>query len=77
MLNSPLHEQSNQRATVIPLKQESLMLDMLEFSNCLIVRDFNKSTFSEPEEEISDFLAGHHGISNLDYDNGDISLDDD
>ncbi|MFM5979651.1 MAG: DUF3134 domain-containing protein [Sphaerospermopsis kisseleviana] len=79
MLNSPLNEQPrNQRATVIPLKQKSSMLDWLQSSGRLIARDFNESTFSEHEEEISDFLAGEDGIGDLDYDDdGDISIDED
>ncbi|MBE9054703.1 MULTISPECIES: DUF3134 domain-containing protein [Sphaerospermopsis] len=79
MLNSPLNEQPrNQRATVIPLKQKSSMLDWLQSSGRLIARDFNESTFSEPEEEISDFLAGEDGIGDLDYDDdADISIDED
>jgi hypothetical protein len=54
------------------------MLDWLQSSGRLIARDFNESTFSEPEEEISDFLAGEDGIGDLDYDDdGDISIDED
>jgi hypothetical protein len=53
------------------------MLDWLQSSGRLIARDFNESTFSEPEAEISDFLAGEDGIGDLDYDDSDISLDED
>ncbi|TAF07777.1 MAG: DUF3134 domain-containing protein [Nostocales cyanobacterium] len=78
MLNSPLQEHPrNQRATVIPLKQESSMLDWLQFSGRLIARDLNDSTYSTPEAEISDFLGGEDGIGDLDYDDSDISLDED
>jgi hypothetical protein len=80
MLNSPLREQArNQRATVIPLKQESSMLDWLRSSGRLIARDSNESNFAESEAEISDFLGGEDGIGDLDYDDddSDISLDED
>jgi hypothetical protein len=80
MFNSPLREQArNQRATVIPLKQESSMLDWLQSSGRLIARDSKELSFVESETEISDFLGGEDGIGDLDYDDddSDISLDED
>ncbi|MBK1986020.1 DUF3134 domain-containing protein [Sphaerospermopsis aphanizomenoides BCCUSP55] len=79
MLNSPLREQPrNQRATVIPVKQESSILDWLQSSGRLIAREPHESSFLEQEEEISDFLGGEDGIGDLDYDDdNDISLDED
>lgn len=78
MLNSPLREHPrNKRAIVIPLKQESSILEWLQSSGRLIARDLNEANFSRPEEEISDFLAGEDGIADLDYDDNDISLDED
>ncbi|BAY12955.1 DUF3134 domain-containing protein [Calothrix sp. NIES-2098] len=71
MLNSPLREEPrNQRAGVIPLKQETSVLDWLQTSGRIIARDFHEPDFLEDEEEISEFLGGDDGI-------GDYDLDDD
>jgi hypothetical protein len=80
MLNSPLREQPrNQRASVIPVKQESSILNWLQSSGRLIARDVHEPDFSEDEEEvISDFLGGDDGIGDLDYDDDDdIAIDED
>ncbi|QSJ19506.1 DUF3134 domain-containing protein [Nostoc sp. UHCC 0702] len=69
MLNSPLREEPrNQRAAVIPLKQESSLLDWLQSHGRLIARDVHEPDFSDEEEEISEFLGGEDGISDLDDD---------
>jgi Protein of unknown function (DUF3134) len=69
MLNSPLREAPrNQRASVIPLKQESSLLDWLHSNGRLIARDVHEPDFSEEEEEISEFLGGEDGIGDLDDD---------
>ncbi|MBH8573110.1 DUF3134 domain-containing protein [Nostocaceae cyanobacterium CENA369] len=71
MLNSPLREEPrNQRAAVIPLKQESSLLDWLQSNGRLIARDVHEPDFSDEEEEISEFLGGEDGID-LDYDDDD------
>ncbi|NJR76713.1 MAG: DUF3134 family protein [Scytonema sp. CRU_2_7] len=71
MLNSPLREEPrNQRAAVIPLKQETSLLDWLQTSGRIIARDVHEPDFLEDEEEISEFLGGEDGI-------GDYDLDDD
>jgi hypothetical protein len=71
MLNSPLREEPrNQRAAVIPLKQETSLLDWLQSSGRIIARDVHEPDFLEDEEEISEFLGGEDGI-------GDYDLDDD
>jgi hypothetical protein len=80
MLNSPLREEPrNQRAAVIPLKQESSLLDWLQSHNRLIARDVHEPDFSEEEnEEISDFLGGEDGIADyLDDDDDDITIEED
>lgn len=72
MLNSPLREEPrNQRAAVIPLKQESSLLDWLQSNGRLIARDVHEPDFSDEEEEISEFLGGEDGIGDLDYDDDD------
>ncbi len=78
MLNSPLREEPrNQRAAVIPLKQESSLLDWLQANGRLIARDHLEPDFQDEEEEISEFLGGDDGIDYLDDDDDDISLDED
>ncbi|BAZ48158.1 DUF3134 domain-containing protein [Nostoc sp. CENA67] len=72
MLNSPLREEPrNQRAAVIPLKQETSLLDWLQTTGRLIARDVHEPDFSDEEEEISEFLGGEDGIGDLDYDDDD------
>ncbi|OUL31759.1 hypothetical protein BV372_19960 [Nostoc sp. T09] len=71
MLISPLREEPrNQRAAVIPLKQETSLLDWLQTSGRIIARNVHEPDFLEDEEEISEFLGGDDGI-------GDYDLDDD
>lgn len=66
MLNSPLREEPrNQRATVIPLKPETSLLDWLQGSGRIIARDVHEPDFSDEEEEISEFLGAEDGISDL------------
>ncbi|MBE9008243.1 DUF3134 domain-containing protein [Fortiea sp. LEGE XX443] len=80
MLNSPLREEPrNQRAAVIPLKQESNLLDWLHSNGRLISRDVHERDLSEEEnEEISDFLGGEDGIADyLDDDDDDITIEED
>ncbi|BAZ39019.1 hypothetical protein NIES4101_49690 [Calothrix sp. NIES-4101] len=74
MLNSPLREAPrNQRAAVIPLKQETSLLDWLQASGRLIARDHHELDYSdEGEEEISEFLGGEDGYDIDDDDDGDI-----
>ncbi len=73
MLNSPLHEQPrNQRASVIPLKQELSLLDWLQSNGRLIPREVNEQDFSEEDEEIESLMGGDDSIG---YD--DDEFDDD
>ncbi len=72
MLNSPLREEPrNRRAPVIPLKQESSLLDWLQTNGRLIARDVHEPNYSDEEEEISEFLSTDDGISDFDYDDDD------
>ncbi len=72
MLDSPLREAPrNQRAAVIPLKQESSMLDWLRATGRLIARDVHETDSREDVEVISDFLGGDDGIGDIDYDDDD------
>ncbi|OBQ35621.1 MAG: DUF3134 family protein [Dolichospermum sp. UKL201] len=72
MLDSPLREAPrNQRASVIPLKQESSMLDWLRLGGRLIARDIHDTDSREDVEVISDFLGADDGIGDTDYDDDD------
>ncbi|MBE9232435.1 DUF3134 domain-containing protein [Cuspidothrix issatschenkoi LEGE 03284] len=72
MLDSPLREAPrNQRAAVIPLKQESSMLDWLRAGGRLIARDVHDADSKDDVEVISDFLGGDDGIGDIDYDDDD------
>lgn len=74
MMNSPLREAPrNQRAAVIPLKQESSLLDWLHQSGRLISRTVHEQELSEEEEEIENLMSGDDGIG---YDD-DVEDDDD
>ena len=79
MLDSPLREAPrNQRASVIPLKQKSSMLDWLRLSGRLIARDIHDTESREDVEVISDFLGADDGIGDIDYDDDDDTpVDDD
>ncbi|MEH2120894.1 DUF3134 domain-containing protein [Nostoc sp.] len=70
MLNSPLREDPrNQRADVIPLKQESSLLDWLQTNGRIITRDVHEPDFQDDEEGIDSLMGVEDGIG---YD-----LDDD
>ncbi|MBD2391023.1 MULTISPECIES: DUF3134 domain-containing protein [Aphanizomenon] len=79
MLDSPLREAPrNQRAAVIPLKQESSMLDWLRLSGRLIARDAHETDSREDVEVISDFLGVDDGIGDIDYDDDeDVTIGED
>lgn len=69
MRNSALREEPrDQRAAVIPLKNESSLLDWLESSGRLIARDQQEPDYLDDEEEI----AGLMDPDDMSYD-----LDDD
>jgi len=70
MLNSPLREEArNQRADVIPLKQESSLSDWLQINGRMIAREVHEPDFQNDEEEIDSLMGVEDGIG---YD-----LDDD
>lgn len=72
MLNSPLREvPRNQRAAVIPLKQESSLLDWLQSSGRLIARDVHEQDFLDDEEEIESLMAVEDGLTDYDFDDDD------
>lgn len=57
MLNSPLREEPRaQRAAVIPLRNDTSLLDWLESSGRLIPRDTQEAEYDVEEEEISGLI---------------------
>lgn len=69
-------EPRDQRATVIPLKQETSILDWLESSGRLLARDSNDYDYLDDEEEISELMGGDDSSFDLDDDDDDLDLDD-
>lgn len=62
MLNSPLREQArNLRASVIPLKQESSILDWLMSSGRLISRAEYEQDYV-PDEDVDSLMGTEDGI---------------
>jgi Protein of unknown function (DUF3134) len=79
MLNSPLRENPrNQRADVIPLKQESSLIDWLQTNGRLITRDVHEPNFTDDQEEIDSLIGVEDGIGyDLDDDDDDIGIAED
>ncbi len=70
-------EPREQRAAVIPLKQESSILDWLENTGRLLARDNAEVDYLDDEgEELNDLMAGDDGSFDLDDDDDDLDLDD-
>lgn len=74
MENQSLREHPReQRAAVIPLKNESSLLDWLEASGRLIARDNQEPEFAEEEEEISGLIDVDDSSDDL-YGDGDDDI---
>lgn len=70
-------EPRNQRAAVIPLKQESSILDWLENTGRLLARDNGDFDYLDDDgEELSDLMAGDDSSFDLDDDDDDLDPDD-
>lgn len=69
-------EPRSQRAAVIPLKQESSILDWLENTGRLLARDSNDFDYLDDEEEIADLMAGDDGSFEIDDDDDELDLED-
>jgi len=68
MYNPSLREEPREQlAEVIPLKQETSLLDWLENNNRLIARETNEKDFTDDDEEISDLM----GADNDQYEDDD------
>lgn len=74
MYNPSLREEPREQlADVIPVRQETSLLDWLETNGRLIARDSQDDAFLEDEEEISELM----GVDDSSYDDDDDDLDDD
>jgi hypothetical protein len=74
MYNPSLREEPREQlADVIPVRQETSLLDWLETNGRLIARDAQDDAFPEDEEEISELM----GVDDSTYDDDDDDLDDD
>ena len=70
-------EPRSQRAAVIPVKQESSILDWLESSGRLLARDNQEVDYLDDDgEELNDLMAGEDNSFDLDDDDDDLDLDD-
>ncbi len=78
MLNSPLREVArNQRADVIPLKQESSLLDWLQTNGRIIARNVHEPDFQDDEEEIDSLMGVEDGIGYDLNDDDDVGIAED
>ncbi|BAS57387.1 MULTISPECIES: DUF3134 domain-containing protein [Leptolyngbya] len=67
-------EPRTQRAAVIPMQQESSILDWLESTGRLLARDNADFDYLDDEEEINELMDGE-GSSAFDTDDDDDDLD--
>lgn len=69
-------EPRNQRATVLPQKRDSSILDWLESSGRLLARDNADFDYLDDEEEINELMAGDDNSFDLDDDDDDLDLEE-
>lgn len=78
MLNSPLYEvPRSRRASVIPLKQESSLLDWLQENGRLISRDPVEKQAEEKPQDINSLMGIEEGVTDYEFDDDDDDDDDD
>jgi phosphopantothenoylcysteine synthetase/decarboxylase len=78
MIHNPSlrQETRNQRAAVIPMQQESSILDWLESTGRLLARDNADFDYLDDEEEINELMENDGGAFDTDDDDDDLGLDD-
>jgi phosphopantothenoylcysteine synthetase/decarboxylase len=69
-------EPRNQRASVLPQKQESSILTWLENTGRLLARDSSDFDYLDDEEEINELMAGDDNSFDIDDDDDEVELDD-
>lgn len=73
MYNPSLREEPREQlAEVIPVKQETSLLDWLEASDRLLAREVQDDSFLDDEEEITELM----GVDDSSYDDDDDIADD-
>ena len=78
MYNPSLREEPrDQLADVIPVKQESSLLDWLEVHGRLVARDVEEDHYLDDEEEISELMGSDDSSFDDDDDDFDDDADDD
>lgn len=76
MYNNSLREEPREQlAEVIPVKQETSLLDWLEANDRLIARDVQDDPFRDDEEEIAGLMDVEDTA--IDDDDSDAGFDDD
>jgi hypothetical protein len=74
MYNPSLREEPREQlAEVIPVRQETSLLDWLETNDRLLARESQDLSFLEDEEEISELM----GVDDAHFDDDDDDLDPD
>ena len=77
MYNPSLREEPrDQLADVIPVKQETSLLDWLETNNRLVARDSDDASFLDDEEEISELMGSEDASFDDDDDDFDGDVDE-
>jgi hypothetical protein len=78
MIHNPSlrQEPRTQRAAVIPMQQESSILDWLESTGRLLARDSADFDYLDDEEEINELMENDGGAFDTDDDDDDLDLDD-
>ncbi len=70
-------EPRNNRASVLPQKQNSSILDWLESSGRLLARESSDFDYGDDEEEINALMAGEDNSFDIDDDDDDeLELED-
>lgn len=69
-------EPRSQRAAVIPVQQESSILDWLESTGRLLAREPVEVNYLGDEEEINEFISDDDNSFDLDDDDDDLELED-
>lgn len=78
MIHNPSlrQESRNQRAAVIPMQNESSILDWLENTGRLLARDNAEYDYLDEEDEINEIMANDADAFDVDDDDDDLELED-
>jgi hypothetical protein len=78
MIHNPSlrQESRNQRAAVIPMQNESSILDWLENTGRLLARDNAEYDYLDEEDEINEIMANDADAFDTDDDDDDLELED-